>query len=325
MPQPSRRAILAATATVTLAAPGLRAQSAWPGGGTVAVVIPYSPGGASDVVGRLVTQGLQEKLGGSFVMDHKPGGSSSIAARHVARARPDGNTLLLGTIATFSLTPLALRNPGYDPLKDFIHVSQVCETLSVLVAHPRWNSLEELLAAAKARPEAISYATWGVGTTAHLPMLDLNTRAGVQMLHVPYNGAPPALTDTIAGRTDCMFALLAASKGHLEGGRVRALAVPTAVRAPQLPNVPTFVEKGFEGFIWGGWYSVQAPLGTPAPVIERLNQALGEVFAEQRTIDFMAGQGLAPAQMGSAALVARIERELPLHRSLMQRAGLEPA
>ncbi len=320
----TRRTILLAAAG-SLAAPALRAQGGYPGGGTVAVVIPYSPGGASDVVGRLVTQGLQEKLGGTFVMDHKPGASTSIAARHVARARPDGMTLLCGTIATFSLTPLALRNPGYDPLNDFIHVTQVCETLSLLVAHPRWNSLEELLAAARARPEAISYATWGVGTTAHLPMLDLGARAGATMLHVPYNGAPPALTDTIAGRTDCMFALLAAAKGHLDAGRVRGLAVPTAQRAPQLPDVPTFVEKGFADFLWGGWYSVQAPLGTPAPIIERLNEALTQVFAEQRTIDFMATQGLAPAPMGSAALRARIERELPLHRALMQRAGLEPA
>jgi tripartite-type tricarboxylate transporter receptor subunit TctC len=320
----NRRALLIAS-PAALSAPGLRAQGAWPGAGTVAVVIPYSPGGASDVVGRLVTQGLQEKLGGSFVMDHKPGASTSIAARHVARARPDGMTLLLGTIATFSLTPLALRNPGYDPIADFIHISQVCETLSLLVAHPRWNSLDELLAAARARPEAISYATWGVGTTAHLPMLDLGVRAGANMLHVPYNGAPPALTDTIAGRTDCMFALLAAAKGHLEAGRVRGLAVPAQVRAPQLPGVPTFIEKGFEGFIWGGWYSVQAPVGTPAPVIERLNDALAQVFAEQRTIDFMATQGLAPAMMGTAALRARIERELVLHRGLMQRAGLEPS
>jgi tripartite-type tricarboxylate transporter receptor subunit TctC len=324
MPHHHRRTLLLAGAA-TLAAPALRAQGAWPGSGTVAVVIPYSPGGASDVVGRLVTQGLQERLGGTFVMDHKPGASTSIAARHVARARPDGMTLLCGTIATFSLTPLAMRNPGYDPLADFIHVSQVCETLSLLVANPRWNSLEELLAAARARPEAISYATWGVGTTAHLPMLDLSVRAGVNMLHVPYNGAPPALTDTIAGRTDCMFALLAAAKGHLEAGRVRGLAVPTAQRPPQLPGVPTFVEKGFEGFLWGGWYSVQAPLGTPAPIIDRLNEALAQVFAEQRTIDFMATQGLAPAPMGSAALRARIERELVLHRALMQRAGLEPS
>ncbi|CAH0275385.1 tripartite tricarboxylate transporter substrate binding protein [Roseomonas sp. CECT 9278] len=319
----TRRALLIG-ATTTLAAPPLRAQGGYPGGGTVAVVIPYSPGGASDVVGRLVTQGLQERLGGSFVMDHRPGGSTSIAARHVARARPDGMTLLLGTIATFSLTPLALRNPGYDPLTDFVHVSQVCETLSLLVAHPRWTSLQELLAAAKARPEAVSYATWGAGTTAHLPMLDLSARAGATMLHVPYNGAPPALTDTIAGRTDCMFALLAASKGHLEAGRVRGLAVPTAQRAPQLPEVPTFIETGFAGFTWGGWYAVQAPVGTPAPIVERLNEALGRTFAEQRTIDFMATQGLAPAPMGGAALVARIQRELPLHRALMQRAGLEP-
>src|SRR5919199_6657254 len=171
-PRPGRRALLAAGAT--LAAPRLAgAQSSWPAGQTVAVVVPYAPGGASDVVGRLVTQGLQERLGGTFVMDHKPGASTSLAARHVARARPDGTTLLLGTIATFTLTPLAFRNPGYDPIADFAHVTMVCETLSLLVSHPRWSSLAELIAAAKQRPGALSFATWGVGTTAHLPMLDL--------------------------------------------------------------------------------------------------------------------------------------------------------
>ncbi len=312
-----------------LAAPGLvqapaRAQAAWPAGQTVAVVVPYAPGGASDVVGRLVTQGLSEKLGGTFVMDHKPGASTSLAARLVARARPDGLTLLLGTIATFTLTPIAFRDPGYDPLADFAHISQVCETLSVLVAHPRWPSLEAMLAVAKARPGELSYATWGVGTTAHLPMLDLMSRTGTEMLHVPYNGAPPALTDTIAGRTDCMFALLAACKGHLEEGRVRGLAVPTAARPPSLPAVPTFAEQGIPDFIYTGWYGVQAPKATPAPIQARIGQALAEHFADPKVQAFMATQGLAPSAMGPEAAIRRIEHELPLHRGLLQRAGFKP-
>ncbi|MBL6456873.1 tripartite tricarboxylate transporter substrate binding protein [Belnapia sp. T6] len=306
-----------------LAAPVL-AQAPWPAGQTVALVIPYAPGGATDVVARLVTQGLQEKLGGTFVMDHKPGASTSLAARIVARAKPDGLTLLLGTIATFTLTPLALRNPGYDPLADFIHVTQVCETLSVLVAHPRWPSLEALIAAAKARPDALSYASWGVGTTAHLPMLDLLSRVGAEMLHVPYNGAPPALTDTIAGRTDCMFALYAACKGHLEEGRVRGLAQPTATRPAAIPNVATFAELGIPDFVYTGWYGVQAPIGTPPEITRRIERALTESLGDPKVQAFMATQGLAPSVMGQAAAVARIERELPQNRRLMQRAGLSP-
>jgi tripartite-type tricarboxylate transporter receptor subunit TctC len=325
-PDPSaapRRALLAAP--LALAMPRLgRAQAGYPGGQTVAVVVPYAPGGASDVVGRLVTQGLQERLGGTFVMDHKPGASTSLAASLVARARPDGLTLLLGTVATFTLTPLAFRNPGYDPLADFAHVSMVCETLSLLVAHPRWSSLAELLAAAKQRPGQLSYASWGIGATAHLMMVDLTGRAGVDMLHVPYNGAPPALTDTIAGRTDCMFALLAACKGHLEAGRLRGLAVPTPTRPPMLPDVPTFAEQGVPDFNYTGWYSLQAPLGTPEPIQAQLLAAATATFADPKVVAFMATQGLSPSEMGAGPLRARIERELPLHRDLMRRAGMTP-
>lgn len=327
-PAPGRRALLAAAAALpALPRPALAQQdaaAAWPAGQTVAVTIPYAAGGASDVVGRLLTAGLQERLGGTFVMDHRPGASTGLAARHVARARPDGSTLLLGTIATFTLTPLAFRNPGYDPIADFSHITMLCETLSLLVAPPRWPSLGELLAAAKAKPAALSYASWGVGTTAHLPMVDLCGRAGVEMLHVPYNGAPPALTDTIAGRTDCMFALLAACKPHLEAGRLRGLAVPTAARPAVLPRVPTFGEAGFADFLYTGWYSLQAPPGTPERIIARLKGAAVETFKDPRTREVMAAQGLARAPGGRAALLHRIERELPLHRELMARAGMVP-
>lgn len=315
-----RRGVLAAT----LAAPAVsRAQGTWPGSTPIAVVIPYAPGGASDVVGRIVVQGLSEKLGGNFVMDHKPGASTALAARLVARAKPDGNTLLLGTIATFALTPLAFKNPGYDPIADFEHITMVCEVLLLLVANPRWSSLAELLAAAKGRPGALSYATWGVGSTAHLPMLDLGARAGVDMLHVPYNGAPPALTDTIAGRTDCMFAVLAACKGHLEAGRVRGLAVPTLQRAEQVAEVATFIELGFPDFIYTGWYGIQAPAGTPEPIQGRIQAAMAETFAEPKVRAFMATQGIAPSMMGRDANLARIRRDLELHRGLMAKAGLE--
>ena len=326
-PGTRRRALLAAAAALPPALPrrAARAQGgAWPGSQTVSVAIPYAAGGASDVVGRILTTGLQERLGGTFIMEHRPGASTGLAARHVARAKPDGLTLLLGTIATFTLTPLAFRAPGYDPVADFAHLTMLCETMSLLVAPPRWSGLGELLAAAKGKPGALSYASWGVGTTAHLPMVDLCGRAGVEMLHVPYNGAPPALVDTIAGRTDCMFALLAACKPHLEAGRLRGLSVPAAARPAALPDVPTFGETGFPDFLYTGWYSLQAPPGTPEPILARLAEAATATFNDPHAQDLMAAQGIVPAPAGKAALLARIERELRLHRELMRRAGMVP-
>ncbi|HYF06951.1 MAG TPA: tripartite tricarboxylate transporter substrate binding protein [Acetobacteraceae bacterium] len=316
-----RRALLIASAGL-LAAPRIpAAQGAWPGSTPVTIILPYAPGGATDVVGRLVLDGLTQRIGGTFVWEHRPGASTSLAARHVARARPDGHTLLLGTIATFTMTPIALRNPGFDPLTDFEHVTQVCATQSLLVGHPRWGSLQQMVEAAKARPGQLSYATWGVGTTAHLPMLLFMERAGIEMLHVPYNGAPPALTDTIAGRTDCMFALVAACRGHVEGGRLKGLGAASEERVRIFPDIPTLGEQGFP-IVNNGWYSIQAPVGTPAPIRARILEAMTAHFAEPRVIEFMAGQGLAPEQPGEAPLRERIARELAQNRVLMARAGV---
>ncbi len=317
-----RRRSLAA-APLLLAAPAVRAQ-AWPAGQTVSIIVPYSPGGASDVVGRMV-QGALGKLGGTFILEHRPGATTTLAARLVRAARPDGSMLFLGTIATFALAPNMFRNPGFDPLADFTHLTQVVDTLSVLVAHPRWESLDALFAAARARPGQLSYASWGVGSTAHLPMLDLLGRANADMLHVPYNGAPPALTDTIAGRTDCMIALLAATRGHLEAGRLRPLGVVNAARTEALPGVATIAEQGFPGFQHSGWFSVQAPPGLPAPLGERIVAALREHLAEPEVQRLAFQNGLAPTppeQQGEAAMRARIGRELGHFRELMARAGV---
>jgi tripartite-type tricarboxylate transporter receptor subunit TctC len=287
------------------------------------VVIPYAPGGASDVVGRVLTEGLAQRLGGTFVMDHKPGASTTIAGRHVVRARPDGQTLLLGTIVTFSMAPVALRQPGYDPVTDFTHLTQLCDTGALLVANPRWESLEQFLAAARQRPGQLTHASWGIGTTAHLPMVDLTARARVEMLHVPFNGSPPAMTEVIAGRVDCMIALVAACRGHVEGGRMRALGAVTLNRSAAFPNLPTVAEQGFQGFGGGAWYSLQAPPGLPEPIKARLTDAATETFRAPAAVEFMRSQGLAPAPaFGEAPLVARIRRELDLHRELMSAAGI---
>jgi tripartite-type tricarboxylate transporter receptor subunit TctC len=319
-----RRALLVATPAL-LAAPSLRAQGAWPGGQPVSVVIPYAAGGATDVVARVLLDGLTAKLGGTFVMDHKPGASTTIAGRHVARARPDGHTLLLGTNVTFTTAPHALRTPGFDPVADFDHVTMLCEPLFLLVAHPRWGNLAALIDAAKARPGALSYATWGVGSSSHLAMVDLLGRAGAEMLHVPFNGSPPALTETMAGRTDAMMSTFAPARPQVEGGRVAALGMGSAVRATSLPQVATIAEQGYPGFAVSGWFSLSAPKGTPAPVLERLGAAAAEAFATPEAAAVFDRLGFIGAAPGRQAMVSRLQAELASNAELMRRAGIEPA
>lgn len=322
----SRRTLLAAPAL--LAAAPARAQGpAWPGSQPVTVVVPYAAGSASDLLGRIIQQGLQTRLGGSFVMDNRPGGSSTLASRYVKAARPDGHTLLLGTVAGMTIAPQVVRNPGFDPVEDFSHVSVLVDTVALLVANPRWRSLEELLAAAKRRPGELTYASWGVGGTGHLPMVELLRRADADMLHVPYTSSPPALTDVIAGRIDCMLMLLGAGKSHLAEGRLRALGVANPVRTDQLPDLPTIAEQGFPGFGIAGWYAMLGPKGVPEPILERLRTALAETLAEPAARETLGQNGFAPvaaAELGGPPLRARIQRDLVHFRELLARAGVQP-
>lgn len=322
-----RRPLLAGLAGA-LAAPALprpaRAAADYPGTQPVSILVPYAPGGAPDVLGQVLTQGLHRRLGGNFVLDHRPGASTTLAARLAARARPDGYTLLMGTVVTFTTAPYALRDPGFDAVKDFAHITMISDTLFLLVANPRWSSLEELLAAARQRPGRLSFATWGVGTTAHLMMVDLMARTGTELLHVPYSGSPPALTDTIAGRADLMFSTFAPARPHVEAGRLRALAIPSPQRNPVLPEVPTLEELGQKDFVSSGWFTLSAPAGTPPGIRSSLEKAAVEAFAAPEARARLDSLGLVPAAPGPEALMTRLTREAALNQRLIQAAGIQP-
>lgn len=318
-----RRQVIAAAASGALPL-SAQAQGEWPGGRSVALTIPYGPGGGTDILGRVVTQALAERTGGTFVMDHKPGGATTVAARHVARARPDGYTLLMGSVGTFTLAPFAFRTLGYDPLRDFEHITQIAETILVLVANPRWDSLDQALTAARRRPGELSFATWGTGSSAHLLMVDMMARAGIELIHVPYNSTPPALTDTVAGRTDMMFSPLATAKPHVEAGRLRALAVIRTERAAALPQAPTIDEAGMPGLRTSAWLSLEAPAGTPPAILARIEETATRAFQTEANRTLLDGLGMARVEFGAAALRARILEELPKHRALMERAGIQP-
>lgn len=319
-----RRALLGAP-FASLAWPRvLRAQAAYPGTRPVTLVIPYAPGGIPDVFGNAINQGLAERLGGTFVMDHKPGASTTLGARQVARARPDGYTLLFAGLGTYTLTPLVLRNAGYDPLVDFTPIGMTGSALYLFVAHPRWESLGAIVAAARRRPGEIAYASWGVGSSAHLGTLDLAGRTGIEMTHVPYNGTAAALTDISTGRVDFMISTLAPARPHLEGNRLRAIGVCTPRRYRLLPEVPTVAEQGFDGYAVNNWTAVMAPAGLAPDIAGTLEGALAQTFANPALLARLEPMGITETPTGAAALREALPREIALNRQLVARAGITP-
>ncbi|MCK8786093.1 tripartite tricarboxylate transporter substrate binding protein [Roseomonas sp. NAR14] len=326
MSQVGRRAVLAALAAAGAAAPALAQPVAeWPRGLTTALVVPYQPGGPADALGRILAAGLAERLGNVLVVENRPGASTTLAARQVARARPDGRTLLLGTVATFANAPHAFRHPGYDPVADFTHVTLIVDSVYGLVASPRWESLSQVLEAARAAPGRVSYGSQGIGTTGHLPMVDLSIRCGAEFTHVPYSGAAPVLSDLMAGRLDLMFAPVAAAKPLLEEGRIRPLAVALPQRSPLLPGVPTFEELGIRDFAPGGWYSLAAPPGLPEEWVAALSSAMAAVTNAAPFRDFAERNAFIVLDPGPSAMRARLAADLVSQGRLMRAAGLVPS
>ena len=281
---PSRRAVLAGLAggSVGLIAPVLAAQepaSAFPAR-AIRIVVGFAPGGATDIVARAVAQKLQEALGQSVVVENKAGGGSNIAAEIVARAEADGSTLLLGTIA--NATNMSIyRNLKYDTLRDFVPISQLMSAPSVLVVTPGFpaSDVKGLVDIARARPGTLTYASSGAGGSPHLAGALLELRAGVRMVHVPYRGAAPALTDIAAGNVHLGFQTALSALPAMQTGKLRALAVAATQRLDQLPDIPTMAEAGFPDFEVSSWNGLLAPARTPAAVVTRLHAELVRIVA----------------------------------------------
>ncbi|MBX6375416.1 MAG: tripartite tricarboxylate transporter substrate binding protein [Acetobacteraceae bacterium] len=323
----SRRALLGAASA--LAVPGLaraqgRGPDGWPHGRPVSLVIPFSPGGGTDVVARILQEDFAETFGGNFLMEHKPGATTTLGARYVARSRPDGYTLLIGSNSAFALAPFAYRNLGYDPLADFTHISLIYGSAYLLVAHPRWSSFQQVIEAAKREPGRISYGTWGVGSISHLLMLEMNERTGTEMLHVPFGGPAPALTEILAGRIDLMFTTFAPARGHVLEGRLRALGAPHEQRLAEVPDVPTMAELGLADFLVSTWWCLAGPAGLPAPLTAALAQAVRTTTERPLAKRLSQEFGLLPLPLGPEAMRARIQRDLALNEGLMRKAGIRP-
>lgn len=256
----------------------VRAADAFPAR-PIRLVVPVVPGGGADIVARLLADTMGKHLGTTVVVDNKAGGSGTIAALEVARAAPDGYTLMQCFVATHSTNPAVLKL-RYDPIADFTPVGMMARTSNVLVVGQQGaQNFQQFVALARSKPGGLTYASAGSGSATHLIMAYLENQAKVDLVHVPYKGAAPAMQDLLSGQVDAMFPSLTTALPHLRSGRLRALAVASAQRDPLLPEVPTVAEMGFAGFSAIQWWGLCAPARTPASVVNQLNQALNASLA----------------------------------------------
>ena len=288
----------------------------------VRFVVGFTPGGPSDILARALAEKLAAPLGQPVVVENRPGAGGNLAAEVVAKSAPDGNTWLLGNNSILATNHALYSRLGYDPLKDFAPVALVAIQPNILVVHPSVpaGSVREFIAYAKAHPGKLNYASSGAGAAAHLAGELFKAMTGVEMVHVPYKGAQPALTDVIAGQCQLMFATSASVIPYIRAGRLRALAVTTAQRSASVPELPTIAETvpGFEAITWHG---VVVPSATPPAAVERLNRAINAALADKQLLERLNGLGAEVAPGSPHDFAAYIAREIPKWTKVVRDSG----
>jgi len=289
----------------------------------VRFVVGFTPGGPSDILARALGAKLGETLGQAVIVENRPGAGGNLAAEVVAKSAPDGNTWLLGNNSILATNQSLYSRLGYDPVKDFAPVALVGVQPNMLVVHPSVpaHSVAELIAYAKQHPGKLNYASTGAGVASHLSAELFKAMAGVDMVHIPYKGSQPALTDVIAGQCQVMFATSASAIPYVKAGRLRALAVTTGQRSATLPDLPTVSEAGVPGFESTTWHGVVVPSATAAPVIERLNRGINAALREQDLRDRLAGLGIEVAGGTPQDFAAYIAREIPKWAKVVKDSG----
>jgi tripartite-type tricarboxylate transporter receptor subunit TctC len=311
-------------AAVCVAAPGARAQSDYPSK-PVRVIVPSSPGGGTDTVTRLLTQHLSEKLGQNFYVENRPGAGSMTGIEAGARAAPDGYTLLVAA-STMTSLHVVREKMRFDAVKDFAPIALLVSIPNVVVVHPSLpvQTFAELVALAKKEPGKLAFATPGLGSTVHMAMELLKSSAKIDMLHVPYNGVAPGLTDVVAGRVPVMLVNAASAKSHLDAGSLRPLAVSSLKRASALPNLPTVAESGIPGYEAIQWFGLLAPAGTPKEIVARLHQETAAALKTDRVLKWMATEGGDPGGGSPQEFMNMIASEVEKWTAVARTAGIVP-
>jgi tripartite-type tricarboxylate transporter receptor subunit TctC len=290
----------------------------------VRIVVPFAPGGGTDVIARTLAQEMARDLGVSVVVENKPGAGTIIGTQAVATSEPDGYTLLMGTFANAVNPSLNAKLP-YDPHRDFAPVALVARSFNIVVVNPRSpiQSIADLIAAARADPGKLSYGTFGIGTSAHLAGELFKNLAKVDLTMVPYKGAAPAITDLIGGQIQVMFTTVASAAALIEAGKLRALAVTSAERSPAFPQLPTVAQAGVSGYAAESWYGLFAPARTPADVIERLNNSAAAAVQSDAFKKLAVNEGLVMVARPPKEFDRYVRGEEERWRKLIQDAGIK--
>lgn len=278
---------------------------------SIRLIVPFAAGGGNDTVARLVGQGLAAELGQPVVIDNRPGAGGIVGAEAAARAPADGYTVFLGGVGSHAINPNLHANLSYDPVKDFVPVSLIASAPLILVVHPSVpaRNVRELIALAKARPGTLNYASNGNGSSSHLAAVMFASMTGIDMVHVPYKGLSPALSDLLSGQVQVMFSSVVAIVPHIKAGTLRPLAVSSRERLSLLPDLPTVAESGVPGYQSSSWYGILAPAGTPPAIVGRLNAALVKVVAQPDVREALAREGADPVGSSPQAFGAFIVAE----------------
>jgi tripartite-type tricarboxylate transporter receptor subunit TctC len=316
------RLLLCAFTALAVHAPAL-AQGAWPER-AIKLVVPFPPGGGTDLVARAMGHSLSEHLGQPIVIDNKPGASTVIGTDAVAKAAPDGYTLLLSGSTSYSVNPALRAKLPYDPTRDLAPIAIVARTPLVLVVGKGtpWKSLPELIAAAKAKPKTIRYATFGSGSGPHLAGELFALAAGIQLQDIPYKGSSQAAIAVIGGEIEVGIDTVASVAPHVQSGKLRALGIVGATRSSMLPEVRTLAEQGLPEATFDAWYGFAAPARTPAPVIDKLTRVVTATMGDAALQVQLRAQGMEPTAIGSALFRRQMESEIARYRALAHRAGI---
>ena len=322
----TRIRILAALlcASAALNAPQAAAQ-AWPAK-PIRLMVPFPPGGSTDIVARIVAQKLGERLGQSLVIENRGGAGGTIGTALIAKAPADGYNLAIASTSTHVVAPAVYPKLEYDAVKDFAPISLIAVSPYLLVVNNAVpaKSLKELIALAKASPGKLNYASAGVGSTTHIAMEMLKAASGTYMLHIPYSGNGPAGTAVVGGQVEILFGSLPALLPHAKSGRVRALAVGTPKRSPSLPDVPTVAESGYPGFDASLWLALMAPAGTPQPILDRLQKEIVSIIGTADAREALDKAGAEPVTSTPAELAAMIRDGVAKYVPVVKSAGIKP-
>ncbi len=304
-----RRGLLAAAAACALL-PGLAAAQAFPSK-PITIIVPFAAGGTTDILARIIAQGMGAELGQSVVVDNRAGAGGNIGGQVAARAPADGYTLFMGTVGTHAINAALYKKMPFDPVKDFAPLTRVANVPNLLVANPAqpFKTVQELIAYAKANPGKINFGSSGSGSSIHLSGELFKSMAKVDMQHVPYKGSAPAVTDLLGNQIAIMFDNMPSAIQHVRSGRLRAIAVTTARRSPELPDVPTIAEAGVPGYEATSWFGMFAPAATPAPVVAQLNATIVKVLAQPDIRKKLAEQGAEAAGETPAQFADFIQKE----------------